>query len=98
VANINVVLIRSDNSTYVTGQTDVNGRFLFASEEPGEYLLGLNYPARSDWFNGGGAGPGLRIPPASMFYPGVANRANAHVIQLGTDQKLDKLDFILPVK
>lgn len=95
VSSIDVVLIRSDNSSYVTTQTDRDGRFTFDSEAPGSYVLGLNFPPSSDWFNGGGAGAGVRIPPASLFYPGVLERASARVIALGTDEKLDNLDFII---
>ena len=98
VANVALVLIRSDNSSYLTTQTDRDGYFVFDSEQPGEYVLGLNFPASPDWFDGGGAGAGVRIPPASMFYPGIANRSSALVIRLATDQKLEDLDFVVPSK
>jgi len=96
VANVAIVLIRSDNSSYLTTQTDRDGYFVFDSEQPGKYVLGLNFPASPDWFDGGGAGAGVRIPPASMFYPGVANRSSALVIRLATDQKLEDLAFVVP--
>ena len=96
VANVALVLIRSDNSSYLTTQTDRDGYFVFDSQQPGEYVLGLNFPTSPDWFDGGGAGAGVRIPPASMFYPGVANRSRAQVIRLTTDQKLEDLDFVVP--
>lgn len=96
VAEVALVLIRSDNSSYQTTQTDEDGYFVFDSQKSGEYVLGLNFPASPDWFDGGGAGAGVRIPSASMFYPGVANRSSALVIRLATDQKLKDLDFVVP--
>ena len=95
VADVEVVLIRSDDSWYATTQTDENGEFEFDSMEPGQFLIGLNFPARPDWFNGAGAGPGVKIPPASLFYPGVASRSAAVVIRLATDEQIDNIDFLL---
>lgn len=97
IPNLGVVLIRSDNSSYVTTQTDGSGKFMFDSQEPGQYVLGLNYPASADWFDGGGAGPGVKIPPASLFYPGALDRSNSSIIQLASDEKLDKVDFVVPL-
>ena len=94
-ANVAVVLIRSDNSAYQTTQTDRDGYFVFDSQEPGKYVLGLNSPASPDWFDGAGAGAGVRIPPASTFYPGVANRSSALAIRLATDEQLEGLDFMV---
>jgi hypothetical protein len=98
VRAVDVVLIRSDNSGYETTRTDRDGHFTFDSEEPGKYVLGLNFPPRIDWFNGSVGGPGVRIPPASLFYPGVQDRSSARVIRLQTDEKLNNLDFILPAQ
>lgn len=98
VPNVDVVLIHSDSSGYQTTQTDRNGHFTFDSEEPGEYVLGLNFPARPDWFNGAGAGLGVPIPPASLFYPGVPNRSSARAIQLQTDERVDNVDFVVPAQ
>ena len=98
VSNVDVVLIESDNSGFITTQTDRNGHFLFGSQEPGEFVLGLNFPKRPDWFNGAGGGKDVKIPPASMFYPGVAKRSGARVIRLKTDEKLNDLDFTLPTQ
>ena len=69
---------------------------MFDSQEPGQYVLGLNYPGRADWFDGGGAGTGVKLPPATLFYPGVRDRSSAPTIQLASDEKLDKLDFAVP--
>jgi hypothetical protein len=98
VPGVDVVLIKSDNTWYSTDQTDANGHFTFDSQEQGEYVVGLNYPARSDWFNGGGGGFGLKLPPASLFYFNATERSGARVIRLATDEKLDNLDFIVPVQ
>jgi hypothetical protein len=98
VANVALVLIQSDNSWYVTSRTDQDGYFVFDSQRAGKYVLGLNFPTSPDWFDGGGAGEDVPIPPASMFYPGVANRSDALVIGLVTDQKLEHLDFVVPSK
>jgi hypothetical protein len=94
-ANVAVVLIRSDNSWYQTTQTDREGYCAVNSQEPGEYVLGLNSPASPNWFDRGGAGAGVRIPPASTFYPGVANRSSALVIRLANDEQFEGLDFMV---
>jgi hypothetical protein len=98
VANVALVLISSDNASYLTTQTDPEGYFAFDSQEPGGYVLGLNSPPSPDWFDGGGAGAGVRIPPASVFYPGVSNRSSALVIRLTSDEKLEGLDFVVPLR
>jgi hypothetical protein len=86
VANAGLVFIRSGNSSCVTTRTNRDGHFAFESQQKGEYILGLNFPSSPDWFDGGGAGPDVQIPPASVFYPGVANRSNALIIRLATDE------------
>jgi hypothetical protein len=96
VRNVDVVLMTADNSSFQTTQTDENGRYTFYSETAGEYVIGLNFPPSPDWINGGGAGPGVKIAPASLFYPGVSNRSSARVIRLATDEKRDDLDFVVP--
>lgn len=93
--DIGVVLIRADNSSYVTTLTNKEGLFTFGSEVSGDFVIGLDYPSRADWFNGSGAGPEVKIPPASLFYPGVQNRSSARVIRLAIDEKLDNLDFVI---
>jgi hypothetical protein len=99
VPSVDVALISSDNTWYQTTQTDHNGYFhFFYQHDPGEYVLGLNFPGRPDWINGSAAGAGIKIPPVSLYYPGVANRPNACIIRLKDDEKLDNLDFTLPVQ
>jgi hypothetical protein len=98
VAGIDLVLIGSDNSWYWTDQTDEKGYFEFDSLDPGKFVLGLNFPKRPDWFNGGCGGDCSKAPPASQFYPGVPDRSAARIIELATDEKLDHLDFTIPAK
>ena len=62
----------------------------FINKVPGQSLVNACRSAMC------GAGAGVRIPPASMFYPGVANRSSALVIRLTTDEKLKDLDFVVP--
>lgn len=95
-ANVGLVLIRSDDSLYETGQADEDGHFVFSFLQPGEYVIGLNFPPNPDWSDGIGMGAGVELPPASLFYPGVANRSSAQVIRLATDEKLDDLEFTVP--
>jgi Carboxypeptidase regulatory-like domain len=95
VADLGVALIRTDGTGYLTTETDDDGYFVFDSQEPGEFVVGLNFPGRSDWFDGSGAGGNLKLPPASLFYPGVTNRSGAQVIQLTADEKLDNINFTL---
>jgi hypothetical protein len=96
VENVALVLISSDDSSYLTTQTDREGYFVFDSQEPGEYVLGLNSPASLPWFDGSGVGAGVPISPASMIYPAVADRTSALIIRLATDEKREGLDFIVP--
>lgn len=96
--NIGVVLIDSNGEGYVTTQTNSEGRFLFDLLGPGEFVVGLNYPKRPDWINGSGSGAGLKLPPASLYYPGVIGRSKARIIRLSTDEKIDNLDFVLTAK
>lgn len=91
-----VALISSDNTWYATAETDQNGKFVFDSQEPGKYVLGLNYPASADWFNGSGAGAGVKLPPVTLFYPSVWDRSSAFIIRLASDEKLDELNFVVP--
>jgi Carboxypeptidase regulatory-like domain len=98
IASVYVVLMKADNTGYETTETDEKGRFMFAGEVPGKYVLGFDFPPRPDWVNSGGAGVGVRIPSVSAFYPGVPDRSKARVIRLATDEKLENLDFMVPAK
>jgi hypothetical protein len=96
--NVDVVITSSNNEWYEVTQTDKNGYFQFESQAAGEFVVGLNFPARPDWFNGSGAGSGVKIPPASLFYPGVASRSSAGIIKLATDEKRENVDFVIPIQ
>ncbi|MDR3726464.1 MAG: carboxypeptidase-like regulatory domain-containing protein [Terracidiphilus sp.] len=96
--NIDVVLIDLNGKGYVTTQTNSEGRFHFDMLRQGGFVVGLNYPKRPDWINSSGSGVGLKLPPASLYYPGVNGRAKARVIRLTTDEKIDNVDFVLPAK
>lgn len=39
------------------------------SQEPEQYVLGLNYPVRADWFDGGGGGAGVSDPTGIFVLP-----------------------------
>jgi hypothetical protein len=95
-AGIDVVLIAADNSCYLTETTDRKGKFSFDSQAPGEFVVGFNFPVRPDWIDGSGAGNGVKVPPASWFYPNVPNRSSAYVIRLRPDEKLSNINVILP--
>jgi hypothetical protein len=98
IANIALVLIRGDNSSYITTKTYEDGHFAFRYQRPGEYVLGLNFPASPDWFDGSGVGNHIVIPPASMFYPDASDRSSALIIRLSSDQQLDDFNFTVPSK
>ncbi len=95
-ANIDVALISNDNTSYLTTQTDTDGEYSFTGQSAGKFVIGINFPKRPDWINGGGGGLNVPLPPASLFYPGVTTRSSAEIIQLKADEKLDTVDFTLP--
>lgn len=80
---------------YVTRETDEDGHFEFTDLMPGKFVVGINFPKRPDWFSGGGGGVNVKLPPASLFYPGVTARSGARVIELKTDEKLTDIDITL---
>ena len=96
VANAYIVLFSSYGWNLPT-QTDKNGHYLFDWQEPGKYVLGLNLPGRPNSSNRA-AGKNAETHPSALFYPGVAKRSEARVIQLRTNEKLDHLDFTLPAQ
>lgn len=61
--------------------TDENGAFNFAKVPPGRYLLGVNL----------NESPGRSFPYRSTYYPGVLQRADAQVIEIGLGAKLTNL-------
>jgi hypothetical protein len=66
------------NEDESTTDTDDEGNFSFAEVPPGRYLLGVHL----------NESPYGSFPYLSTFYPGVTNRADAQVIDLGLGQKL----------
>lgn len=97
-SNVGVVILSSSNDWYETAATDKNGYFEFDSQSAGEFVVGVNFPPNPDWVGGGGAGEGVKIPAASLFYPGVGSRSNAGIIKLSTDEKREDVDFVIPAQ
>ena len=98
VAKANIVVMSADASWFNTSQTDEDGDFTFDSLPPDEYVVGINPPGAPAWVHSAGAGAGLSIPAASVYYPGVADRSAALVIKLAVDEERDDLDFIIREK
>lgn len=94
VANVAVIMMTADDSSFSTSETDDRGYFGFDSLEPGEYVVGMNYPGAPSWQYG--AGGGIVPPKASLYFGGTTERANALVIKLATDHKRDDIDFVIP--
>lgn len=67
-------------------KTDAAGRFEFRNLRQGRYLIGVNIRSNPEGDN----------PFPRMFFPGVANAADATVITLGKGEKLNGYDFSLP--
>jgi Tissue inhibitor of metalloproteinase. len=74
---------RTDN-TYA----DEQGAFELSEVAPGRYLLGINI----------GRSPDAETPYARTFYPGVTDRSQATVIEIGLGQKFEDMDIQLPMK
>lgn len=94
--HVDVLFIAADETSFNTGQSDEHGYFQFDSLRPGEYVIGINLPGAPVWKSAAGAGPGLAIPPVSLYYPGVPNRSGALAIKLEEDEKRDDLNFTVP--
>jgi hypothetical protein len=97
-AGVDVVMIDSDLSSYITTQTRDDGTFKFESMVRSKYLVGVNYPKRADWFNGAGSGSAVKLPPASLFYPNAPNIEGAEALEIKTDERRRHIDFVLPGK
>jgi hypothetical protein len=93
--DVAVMLIDGDGSGYNTTHTDTRGYFTFDGLRPGDYVVAINLPSAPAWKHEmcGGA---CEVPPASLYYNGVAERAHALLIKLATDEKRHDLDFIAP--
>ena len=66
--------------------TTKDGNYEFRDLQPGRYLLDINIRSNPEGDN----------PFPRMFFPGVANAANATVITLGKGEKLSGYDISLP--
>ena len=74
---------------YMWKQTDENGRFRFDELETGEYLLG--YEIWGDY-------PSSDSPYPTRYFPGVASRNIARIINLSPNQTISNLILNLPNK
>jgi hypothetical protein len=90
--NVDVLIMSSDQTWFTTTQTDDAGYF-YHDGAPGKFVVGINLPGAPPWKYGGGAGAGLDIPRASLYYPGVQNRSAALAIELKQDENRTNIDF-----
>jgi hypothetical protein len=95
VANAPVFIIDGDG--YNTTMSESDGYFQSDGMRPGKYLVGINLPDAPAWKYGGCGGAGCEAPPIYLYYPGVHNRPDALVINLAEDEKLDDVDFTIPI-
>lgn len=99
VANIDVLIARDDGTWFTTRESDSDGYFEEDSLHAGKYVVGVNLPGAPAWKNGGcGGACQNEIPSASLYYPDMHSRSDALVIHLGTDEKRDDIDFIIPTQ
>lgn len=92
---VDVLIMSEDETWFTTPKADESGYFHADSLRPGKYVVGINLPGAPPWNVGGGAGVGLDIPPASLYYPGVQSRSAALSITLAKDEKRDDIDFVI---
>jgi hypothetical protein len=92
---VGILVMREDESWFATDKTDERGHFHMDSLQQGKYVIGINLPGAPPWKAGAGAGSGLNIPRASLYYPGVQNRSAALPITLASDEKRDDIDFVI---
>ncbi len=92
VAKASIILTDADNSRSQMTQTDENGYFYFGSLEAGTYFAGMNPPETPGAVLGAGAG--VKIPAASVYYPDSKERSGAVAIELAPDEKRDSIDFV----
>ena len=90
--DIDLVIMSADRTWFTTTKTDGEGYF-HDDVGPGEYVIGINLPGAPAWKIAGGAGAGLDIPHASLYYPGVQNRSKALAIEVKDDETRNNIDF-----
>jgi hypothetical protein len=95
-----VLFTDEEGSWFETMMSDARGYFHRESLSSGKYVIGINLPGEPTWKPSGCAGtPGAcSVPRASLYYPGMRNRADALVINLATDEKRDDIDFTIPAQ
>ena len=88
VTNAQVIVTPESNEyrNYQSSFTDADGNYFFHGLAPGHYLIGLHIEPQS---NQSQSGPAL-------YYPGVAIKRQAAVIDLGQAEKRTGIDFVLP--
>ncbi|MGA7917975.1 MAG: carboxypeptidase-like regulatory domain-containing protein [Candidatus Acidiferrales bacterium] len=96
VSGAQVLFMRADGSSWSTYYVDANGRFRFDSLEAGSYVIGIRLPGDPPWEFGGASG--VPPPTASVYFPGVSNRAQAQTITLQDDEKRDDINFTVSPK
>jgi carboxypeptidase family protein len=90
-----VLIMREDETWFTTAKSDARGYFHIDMLQPGKYVVGINLPGAPPWKAVGGAGGGLDIPSASLYYPGVQSRSAALAITLAEDEKRNDIDFVV---
>jgi hypothetical protein len=93
-----VTVLRADGTQYASGTTYTTGDFAFDSLQAGDFVVELDFFPDADAPDGKGAGNSSTTPLASVFYPGVENRASATVIHLGADEKRNDINITIPVR
>ena len=93
--NVDVLIMSEDQTWFTTAKADERGYFHSDSLQRGKYVVGINLPGAPPWKTWGGAGGGLDVPSASLYYPGVQNRSAALAITLADDEKRDDIDFVV---
>ena len=96
VPGVDLIVMSENETWFTTTKADERGAFHFDLLQAGKYVVGINLPGALPWKVGGGAGGGLDIPPASLYYPGVQSRSAALAINLADDEKRNDIDFVIP--
>jgi Carboxypeptidase regulatory-like domain len=96
VAGAEVLFMHADESMWSTFSVDATGHFLFDSLEAGTYVIGIHLPGDPNWQSGSAGG--VPPPPASLYFPGVLNRAAAGPITLQSDERRDDINFTISTK